>query len=149
MASKIKTIIIAAVVVIAIILAYIFLFKKAPDQASLTSSTPTATSTTTTTPTNTTVDTEFVSVLLSVKNIKLNDAIFSNIAFANLRDSSITLTPDGTEGRKNPFAPIGTDVTATQNNSSLSAQTPTATTTTGATSPTATTGDSLKALPKN
>ncbi len=52
----------------------------------------------------------FLSVLLNVKNISLNDGIFADPAFAKLRDSSIELVPDGNEGRPNPFAPIGSDV---------------------------------------
>lgn len=106
MASKIKTIIISLVVIIALILAYVFFFKKSSVQTNLTSSTSVAT---TTTGASAPIDTEFLSILLSVKDIKLNDAIFSDSTFNNLRDSSITLTQDGTEGRKNPFAPIGVD----------------------------------------
>ena len=54
-----------------------------------------------------------LSILLSVKSIKLNDAIFSDTAFINLRDSSILLTPSGDEGRANPFAPVGSDAVTT------------------------------------
>lgn len=52
---------------------------------------------------------DFLSVLLSIKNINLDDSIFSNVAFTNLKDSTILLLPDGSEGRPNPFAPIGTE----------------------------------------
>ena len=52
---------------------------------------------------------DFLTLLLNVKNIKLDDTIFSDNAFTSLRDSSITLTADGTEGRANPFAPLGSD----------------------------------------
>ena len=52
---------------------------------------------------------DFLTLLLNVKNIKLEDAIFSDPAFASLHDSSITLIPDGNEGRPNPFAPLGVD----------------------------------------
>jgi len=58
---------------------------------------------------------EFLNLLLSVKNIKLDDSIFSDEAFVSLHDSSITLTPDGNEGRVNPFAPIGTDAVTADN----------------------------------
>lgn len=51
----------------------------------------------------------FLSLLLSVKNIKIEDSIFSDPAFVGLRDSSILLSPDGTEGRPNPFAPVGVE----------------------------------------
>ncbi|MES3031754.1 MAG: hypothetical protein V4699_00725 [Patescibacteria group bacterium] len=53
---------------------------------------------------------DFLTLLLSVKEIHLNTAIFSDDAFESLHDSSITLVPDGTEGRVNPFAPLGSDV---------------------------------------
>jgi len=49
---------------------------------------------------------EFLALLLSVKNIKLNDGIFADKAFQSLTDSSIILIPDGNEGRPNPFAPF-------------------------------------------
>ncbi|MFZ2149829.1 MAG: IPT/TIG domain-containing protein [Minisyncoccia bacterium] len=52
---------------------------------------------------------EFLTLLLSVRNIKLDDSIFADTAWNSLRDSSIVLVPDGTEGRPNPFAPIGSD----------------------------------------
>lgn len=54
---------------------------------------------------------DFLTLLLNVKNIKLEDAIFADPAFQGLRDSSITLEPDGNEGRPNPFAPLGQDIT--------------------------------------
>ena len=47
---------------------------------------------------------DFLNLFSGIKNIKLNDAIFSDPAFNSLRDSSIVLVPDGTEGRPNPFA---------------------------------------------
>ena len=53
---------------------------------------------------------DFLTLLLNVKNIKLEDAIFSDPAFQGLTDSSITLEPDGNEGRPNPFAPLGQDI---------------------------------------
>ncbi|MBP7006609.1 MAG: hypothetical protein KBC44_01915 [Candidatus Pacebacteria bacterium] len=50
---------------------------------------------------------EFLTKLLNIKNIELNDGVFSEPSFSTLRDSSILLIQDGTEGRPNPFAPIG------------------------------------------
>ena len=55
---------------------------------------------------------DFISLLLNIKSITLNDSIFTDPAFITLRDSSIILIQDGTEGRPNPFAPIGSEVTA-------------------------------------
>ncbi|MEK7104638.1 MAG: hypothetical protein AAB868_01190 [Patescibacteria group bacterium] len=110
---KIKNIIIFTVIAVLLILAYIFFIKPSPEQQNLVSS---ATfSNTVSTDTNTTINQnsliakDLLSVLLSVKSIKLNDTIFSDTAFINLLDSSIFLTPSGDEGRANPFAPIGSE----------------------------------------
>ena len=94
--------------------------KPAPEQAPLTTSSGTvsSTSTTDTTGANTPISgSEFLTVLLSVKNISLDDSIFSDLAFTSLHDSSIELISDIPEGRPNPFAPIGSDIipTATVN----------------------------------
>lgn len=51
----------------------------------------------------------FLALLLNVRNIKLDDVIFSDPSFNSLRDSSIVLTPDGNEGRVNPFAQFGNE----------------------------------------
>ncbi|MEI7810058.1 MAG: hypothetical protein WCI41_00675 [bacterium] len=116
MNSKIKTIIIAVVVVIALVLVYIFLIKKSPEQAGLTSSTsaPSTTSsgTSTSAAADTPVDTGFLNNLLGIKNIQLNTSILQDNSFNSLHDSTVTLNPDGTEGRDNPFAPIGSDPVA-------------------------------------
>ncbi len=55
---------------------------------------------------------DFLAILLNVKNLKLDDKIFSDPAFQSLTDSSITLIQDGNEGRANPFAPLGSDLIA-------------------------------------
>lgn len=52
---------------------------------------------------------DLLGLLLSVKSIRLDDAIFRDPAFVGLRDSSIILAPVVDEGRANPFAPIGVD----------------------------------------
>jgi len=115
---KTKNIIIFAVVAVLLILGYIFFIKPAPEQQDLISSSTGSTSNTASSGTNTgdnssSISNNFLSILLSVKSIKLNDQIFSDAAFINLHDSSILLTPlsPGDEGRPNPFAPIGSDIT--------------------------------------
>lgn len=114
--SKIKNILIFVAIGIGLILIYIYFIKPAPEQNGLVSITPGGSSgvTTATTDGQDSLGTkDFLLVLLSVKNIKLDDTIFSDAAFSTLHDSSIILTPDGTEGRINPFAPIGSDRTTT------------------------------------
>jgi hypothetical protein len=107
---KIKNIIIYVAAALALILIYIFFIRKSAPQAGLVASQADGTaSAPLSSGTDSQVTEEFLALLLSVKNIKLNDTIFSDPAFATLRDSSIILTPDGTEGRINPFAPIGSE----------------------------------------
>ncbi|HEU0085751.1 MAG TPA: hypothetical protein VFQ59_02225 [Candidatus Paceibacterota bacterium] len=81
---------------------------------------------------------EFLSLLLSVRGIKLDDSIFSDKAFGSLRDSSVVLIPDGNEGRPNPFAPIGIDIAPVvpPPATTPATTTPPATTTSPATTPT-------------
>lgn len=56
---------------------------------------------------------DFLSLLLNVKNIKLDDSVFAEPAFKSLVDSSITLVQDQKEGRPNPFAPLGVETSTT------------------------------------
>lgn len=109
MPSKIKNIILFTVIAAVLILAYVFLIKKGPEEKNLVSSKASFDQLpdTDTLNKNSSVAKDFLTVLLSVKSIKLDDSIFSDQSFANLQDSSIFLTPPGDEGRANPFAPIG------------------------------------------
>ena len=111
MSSKIKNIIIFIVIATLIILAYVFLIKKSPEEQNLISSLPASNNivlpTANVLDQNSLIAQDLLSVLLSVKSIKLDDTIFSDEAFINLKDSSISLNPLGDEGRPNPFAPIG------------------------------------------
>ena len=113
---KIKNILIFGGLGIAMILIYVFFIKKSTVDTPLTSSTPISTEGSPDLNSgvgNPSLTQDFLSLLLSVKSIKLDDTIFSDSAFLSLQDSSITLVPDGTEGRKNPFAPIGVDNVST------------------------------------
>ena len=109
---KIKNIIIFAVIAVVVILIYVYFIKPSPELPTLVSSQVTTVADSTnglSSDNNSAVAGEFLALLLNVKSIKLNDAIFSDNAFISLHDSSITLIPDGTEGRVNPFAPLGSD----------------------------------------
>mgnify|MGYP001570577003 CR=1 FL=1 len=114
---KIKNIIIFTAIAAAFILIYIFFIKPSPEQASLVSSEASAilpnidgsVADTSISNKNSLIAKDFLALFSNIKNIKLNDAIFSDPAFVSLHDSSITLTPDGTEGRPNPFAQFGND----------------------------------------
>ncbi|MDD5721137.1 MAG: hypothetical protein PHT16_01665 [Candidatus Pacebacteria bacterium] len=114
---KIKNIIIFVAIALIFFLIYLFFAKPEGEQASLVSSGANATlpnmdgsiPNPSTSNTNSEVAKDFLVIFSNIKNIKLNDAIFSDPAFNSLHDSSIILIPDGTEGRPNPFAPFGND----------------------------------------
>ncbi len=115
MNPKIKKIIIFAFIAAILIFAYSFLAKKKGEDANLATTgvvnpSPITPATSGALGSNPLAATDFLSVLLNVKSIRLDDTIFSDPAFLSLHDSSIVLVPDGTEGRPNPFAPIGTDI---------------------------------------
>jgi hypothetical protein len=74
-----------------------------------TTSQNTNTSSASTTTNSTMSEQDFLTILLSVRKINLNQEIFKEPAFGTLQNSTIELVPDGNEGRPNPFAPIGTD----------------------------------------
>ena len=99
MSSKIKSLIISLAILAILISLYFFFIKGEKQEENLVSA-PAAV------PKTPVVSGEFLSLLLNVKNIKLDDSVFSNPAFSSLSDSSILLEPDGTEGRPNPFAPF-------------------------------------------
>ncbi len=123
MFQKIKSIIIFVVIGLVVVGGYFFFIKGEEDVSNLASSpsseggavtppdssSPTAPSGTASTPS----PAEFLALLLSVKSIQLEDAIFTDEAFKTLKDSTIELKQDIPEGRPNPFAPLGTENTAT------------------------------------
>ncbi len=92
------------------------LFIKSPEDANLVSnSIDTIANTVATMPSGeqNVLAQNFLSLLLNIKNIKLDDSIFSEKAFQSLHDSSIVLIPDASSGRPNPFAQFGSDTVAT------------------------------------
>jgi len=108
--SIIKTILIIIVVIaIAAVIYNVFLKSGAQPTGTLSSSAVPVVAPISGSATNTLVGQELLSTLLNLKTIKLNDQIFQNPAFTSLRDFTITLNGNVTEGRVNPFAPIGND----------------------------------------
>lgn len=112
--SMIKNIIIFLVIAAAIFAGYYFFFRPEGVTPSLVSSAPGASPGATVdkkvvSQNNILIAEDFLALLLNVKTIKLDDAVFLDPVFQNLRDSSITLMQDGTEGRPNPFAKLGSD----------------------------------------
>ncbi len=113
MMPNIKNIILFTSLGVALVLLYVFVIRKSPDEANLVF-----------TPTGgpdagdlselslSSPGRDFLPILLNVKNIKLDDSIFADPAFMALVDGSITLIPDTDEGRPNPFAPLGSEKTS-------------------------------------
>ena len=114
----VKNILIFLAIGTAFVLIYIFFIKPAPDKPAIVSSPAAGTTTEGATSgsagasassINSAAAQELLNLLLSIKEIKLNDDIFASKGFASLVDTPVDLAPDGNEGRVNPFAPIGLD----------------------------------------
>ncbi len=63
---------------------------------------------------DTAISDKFLSLLLNMRTIKLDQSLFTDPAFSSLRDFSTTINPESNPGRENPFAPIGIDAIGTQ-----------------------------------
>lgn len=112
--SKIKNILIFVVLGGILVAGYVVFMQK-PKEAALVSNTTPITNTEGATPNSESsqLNQDFLGLLFSVKSINLDATVLETESFNSLKDSSIILIPDGTEGRPNPFAPIGTDNTLT------------------------------------
>ncbi|MCX6753260.1 MAG: hypothetical protein NTW62_02880 [Candidatus Nomurabacteria bacterium] len=126
MSPQIKKIILFVGIALVVIVGAIVFFKKPTTTTNTLTSTankaaPITTTNTvkSTTSASSTVGQEFITTLLNVNNIKLDDGIFSNPAFSTLKDSTIELVSDGNEGRPNPFSPIGVDISPVSNNTAV------------------------------
>lgn len=69
---------------------------------------------------NAAVGREFLTLLLNIRSIELNESIFESKAFTNLQNFSRPLPPDPNPGRPNPFAPLGVDSAGTSTQVSTS-----------------------------
>jgi len=113
MSPKFKNIILFVGIAVVLVFGYFSFFGKSEPEANLVTALPPALPGAGTAPLapgiNNTLTHDFLSLLLNVKNIHLDDSIFADVSFSNLKDSSITLVQDEPEGRPNPSAPIGED----------------------------------------
>jgi len=66
---------------------------------------------------------EFLSTLLRIKNIeeviKNGSVFFASNSFKNLKDFSSDLVSEGKPGRTNPFSPLGVDIEALNESTSI------------------------------
>ncbi|MBP6060657.1 MAG: hypothetical protein KA515_01475 [Candidatus Pacebacteria bacterium] len=102
---------------------YVFFFRDSGPTANLTVSKgagPVTVDTNTANTQQTILAQKFLSLLLNVKNTKLDVSIFSDNAFLGLVDATTPLPADGNEGRANPFAPFGSEAASNLTTNSLS-----------------------------
>jgi hypothetical protein len=109
MPSKSKNLIILVGVLVVLVLVYFFVIKKPTETAGIVPASGVNPITTGVTGETSLTADNFLAELLSIRSIDLDISLFSDPAFATLRDSTIIISKDGTEGRPNPFAPIGSD----------------------------------------
>ena len=112
--SLIRNIIIFVVVFALAVVGYKFFFgsKTATPALQTTSGLGVGTTTTpsaTTSAASSAVGGDFLSLLLNIQSIKLDDSVLSSKAFTVLQDFNRPIPPDANPGRTNPFAPIGVD----------------------------------------
>jgi len=94
--KKFKTVIIVVLVIAIAFVVYSYFFAKPAEPVLSTQEVSAVPS----------VDQDLIAILLQLKSIKLDDAIFSDPAFKSLQDFSQELVQEPV-GRNNPFAPLG------------------------------------------
>jgi len=117
MKKLIKGILILVVIIIVVVVASSFLKSKKSSSTSGLESTTGATANTLPGVQNEnteglSVSDQFLRLLLSMQDIELDQSIFVDPAFTNLKDFSVQIIPRNNEGRVNPFAPVGKDTTS-------------------------------------
>ena len=68
-----------------------------------------------------TAGSQVVTLLKNLSAIQLSDAVFQNPSFSMLTDIGISLPPVTNQGRRNPFAAVGTDDSASATSQTASA----------------------------
>lgn len=120
MKSKSSLFIVISVIVL-VIAALIYLFGRGDspsattqvgDSGLVSTNTGTAAGLASASTTGNTAGQQVVTLLRNLSAIKLDDAVFRNPSFALLEDSSVALAPVTNQGRRNPFAAVGTDANA-------------------------------------
>ena len=95
-----NNIITVILIVLIAIVAYWYLTKTDDTTAYLTADVKTTDS----------VDAKYVyNILKEMSVVNLDDSIFANQTFQNLKDNTVSFSPQAS-GRDNPFAPVGSDL---------------------------------------
>ena len=115
MNPKTKNILIFVALAVIIGISAFYFLRKNPEEADLVSTAGTATTPTSSVGTlDSSTTNSFLTLLLSVRSVSLDDSIFNDRVFNSLRDSTVYIYPDDNNGRLNPFAPIGVEPTPTE-----------------------------------
>lgn len=111
MSKKVKTILIALGILIAIVTAMAFLggVSPAPQPSAGLTSTVSPLGPSQSAGSTSAAGGEFATLLSSVRGISIDDSVFANPAFLALRDHPVNIGTD-IVGRTNPFAPVGNDI---------------------------------------
>ncbi len=103
-----KNIIIGIVAVVVLFAAYSFFVKKDPSETAALVSVASSEN-------ENTVGREFLTVLLQIKSLKLDESIFAQDSFKSLQDFSSVIVAQPV-GRKNPFSPLERSALPPSNN---------------------------------
>src|SRR3989344_687876 len=109
MNSAVKTIIIIAFIALLGGTAYIFLRGRNAPADPLESSSGVSVPAAVTASETEAINQDFITKLSILNNIRFDMTILSDKVFTSLKDFTVSLVPEGNEGRPNPFAPIGTE----------------------------------------
>ncbi len=115
MKSKIGKILLFVLILAVLLGAYTFLFPKktaVPSGTTLGSTTGAAPIAGNTQSQSSQIGREFLTTLLNLKSITLDESIFGSAAFTDLQDFTNPVAKTDPQGRPNPFAPIGVDIGA-------------------------------------
>lgn len=118
MNSTTKNILVFVLLVAAAIVAYAVFFRNEPSPSDGLSAVPSFSSDAGEFSAGGSGD-QFLSALLNLQTIRLDDSLFADPSFSSLKDFTIILAQPASVGRPNPFAPIG----STSPSSSLPADT--------------------------
>lgn len=108
MNPKLKKLLVFVVIIVIVLVAYSMFFKGDSATPGLQSSAGTQSGAIATS-SESAYGQEFLTLLLNLKKISLDDSLVTSNAFLGLQDFTKVLISQNNQGRPNPFAPIGSD----------------------------------------
>jgi uncharacterized transporter YbjL len=108
MNPKLKKLLVFVVIIVIVLVAYSMFFKGEDKAPGLQSSAGTSSGAIASSA-ESAYGQEFLTLLLNLKKISLDDSLVTSNAFLGLQDFTKVLVSQNNQGRPNPFAPIGSD----------------------------------------